>query len=531
MKLEARPVAPNHVRPNYVSLARSTVFVMVATLGSALLGFVREVVSARYFGTSVDMDAYLAAATIPTILFGVFNGALVSALVPAFSELVAKGEEESAWRLGSTIFNGLLVALALLAAIGWLLAPAIVPLVAHGFAAQEMLETIDITRWLLPTIIATSLSGVVGSMLNAKHHFYAPAIGGAVINILTVVTVVLLAPRLGIYALVLGTILGLFAQLLVQFPVIVAAKMYRFAFDPRHPGFAKIFAMLGPIVIGSAAGQMAFFFDRNFASTLTAGNIAGMNYSTKLVGFPQQIFAAAIATVIFPLFASQFARADFAGVRRSVVTGLRLVLLVTLPASIALVALARPIIATLFQRGAFGESATQLCASLLPFSAAGLVGLGASVVLTRCCFACKETRITVAISVFTVVLNVLLSLLWLPSLGARGLLLANSVSQSLQAALLLGLVWRLVGSFDWKTLSIAASRILGCSLLMGIALGVLGTLLGSAGASFASRALSLLLELAVGGGVFAIGVRLLRVEEVGIAYKMIARKLAAGGPE
>ena len=118
--------------------------------------------------------------------------------------------------------------------------------------------------------------------------------------------------------------------------------------------------MLGPIVVGSAAGQIAIFFDRHFASTLGAGYISGMNYAIKLVGFPQQFFAAAIATVIFPLLASQFATANRSGVRRSVVMGLRLVNLVTVPSVFGLIFLARPIVPALFQRGEFGPSATDL---------------------------------------------------------------------------------------------------------------------------------------------------------------------------
>jgi putative peptidoglycan lipid II flippase len=137
--------------------------------------------------------------------------------------------------------------------------------------------------------------------------------------------------------------------------------------------------------------------------------------------------------------------------------------------------------------------------------------------------------VTVAISVFTVVLNVVLSFVWLPSLGARGLLLANTVSQWLQAAMLLALVRRLIGPFDWRTLANSALRILACSALMGGALALVGTLFAHAQAGFAARLTGLVIQLAVGGAVFAAAVRLLRVEEVGIAYKMIVRKLEARG--
>jgi len=514
----------------HVSLARSTVVVMAATLVSSLLGFSREVVNARYYGTLPTMDAFLAAATIPTILFGVFNGALVSALVPVFADFVARGEEESAWRLASTIFNVLLVTLSVLAVLGWVFAPVYVPIVAHGFRGDEMTQTIRMTRWLMPSIVATSLAGVVSAMLNARHRFSASAVQGIAINVVTIACVIALEPRLHIYALVLGTALGLTAQLLVQLPLIVRLRMYRPVVDLHHPGLAKVWMMLGPIVVGSAAGQLAIFFDRHFASTLSSGYIAGMNYATKLVGFPQQIFAAAIATVIFPLLASQFASANRIGVKRSLVMGLRLVNFITIPSVFGLIALGHPIVAALFQRGAFQASATDLCAGLLPFGAIGLAGVAASIVLTRCCFACKETRWTVVISIAAVLLNVALSVAWLGPLGARGLLLANSVSQWLQAVLLFALVWRLVNGLDWKTVVWSAVRIGLCSLVMAFALHWIAALDVVVAPSFAARAWYLAGQVVIGAFVFLGAARLLGVEELSIAVNLILQKFEGRVP-
>jgi putative peptidoglycan lipid II flippase len=406
---------------------------MAAALGSALLGFGREVVNARYFGTRWEMDAFLAASLIPMILFGVFNGALVSALVPTFSEYIAHGDDEQAWRLANTIINVLLIVLCGCAVLGYVLAPYYVPLIAHGFPKPELGVTIRMTRWLMPSIVAVSLSGVLTAVLNANHRFRSAALTGIVLNVATIACVLLLHKRFGIYSVVLGTTLGLFAQMLVQVPALLLSRTYRLTVDLKHPGLARMWAMLGPIIVGSAAGQIALFFDRYFASTLSAGYMAGMNYATKIVNFPQQIFAAAIATVIFPLIASQFARENRIAVAGSVTLGLRLVNFITIPSVCALTVLSYPIVETLFERGKFQASSSALCAGLLPYAAVGLVALAANVVLTRCAFACKETAWTVAISVFTVVVNVLLSVLWLPWLGARGLLLANSLSQTMQA--------------------------------------------------------------------------------------------------
>ena len=507
-----------------MSVALSTLFVMGATLASTILGFMREVVNAKFYGTQWEMDTFLAAATIPTILFGVFNGALLSALVPTFSEYIAHGHEDDAWKLGNTIINSLAIILTLAATVGYFAAPLYVPIIAHGFPAPQMGVAIRMTQVLMPSIIAVSLSGVLSAMLNAYHRFRSAAMTGIALNLVTIGCVVALNAHYGIFALVYGTFFGLIAQMLVQLPAFLAIGRYRFTIELHHPGLKKMWTLLGPIVIGSAAGQLALFFDRFFASTLQPGYMAGINYVTKLVNFPQQIFAAAIATVIFPLLAAQFARDNRRGVARSAVTGLRLVNFITIPSVCALIVLAHPMVQTLFERGNFGPTATDLTAGLLPFGAIGLVALAANVVLTRCCFACKETAIPVAISVITVLMNVLLSLLWLPTLGARGLLLANSLSQMLQAVLLLGLVARLVRDFHWGELFTSTIKVLVASFAMYAALQWIAALGVHTEPTLASRGWFLFGQIAIGGAVFIAVSRAIGVAELDLAWRTIIAK-------
>jgi putative peptidoglycan lipid II flippase len=497
---------------------------MAATFASTLLGFMREVVSAKYYGTHWQMDTFLAAATIPTIIFGVFNGALVSALVPTFSEYIAHNREEEAWRLGNTVLNVLAIVLTACAIVGFFTARWYVPFIAHGFSAPQMDMAISMTRWLMPSIVAVSLSGVLSAMLNAYHRFRSASLVGVAVNSVTILCVVLFSPHIYIYALVLGTALGLTAQLLVQLPAFLSIGKYRPTIDLHHPGLKKIWLLLGPIIVGSAAGQLALFFDRFFASTLTPGYIAGMNYATKLVNFPQQIFAAAIATVIFPLLAAQFAHENRRGVARSLVTGLRLVNLITIPSVCALIVLAHPMVQALFERDAFQASATDLTAGLLPYAAIGLVAVAANVVLTRCCFACRETVWPVTISVVTVIVNVLLSMVWLPSLGARGLLLANSLSQTMQAVLLMMLIARLVPSLDWRELLGSTVKIALSSLAMFAALHWIQALGVTPEATLASRTWFLFGQIAIGGLIFLAVARMIDVKELDLAWRTIVAK-------
>jgi putative peptidoglycan lipid II flippase len=178
----------------------------------------------------------------------------------------------------------------------------------------------------------------------------------------------------------------------------------------------------------------------------------------------------------------------------------------------------------LFERGTFQAGATDLTAGLLPYAAAGLVALAANVVLTRCCFACKETAWPVTISVGAVIVNVLLSMIWLPTLGARGLLLANSISQTMQAVLLLMLTARLVSGIDWGSLVGSMAKIAVSSLAMFLALSWINRLGVTPEATLASRAWFLFGQIAIGGTVFIAAARVLGVEELELARRTIVAK-------
>jgi len=497
--------------------------VMGVTLASTLLGFAREVVTARFYGASWQLDAFLAALVVPTILFGVFNGALMSALVPIFSDYIATGRHAEAARLASTLILAVTVTLAFAAGVGWLCAPYYVPLIVH-FPHDRLALTVELTRWLMPMIVVTSLSGIVAAMLNACQRFGAAAMQGVVLNTAVMAVVVLGFGGYGIGALVIGTVLGYIAQLVVQLPAFFALGGFRWTIDLRHPGLRRVLETLGPIAIGSAAGQIALFFDRFFASSLSEGSISGMNYAVKVVGFPQQLFVTAIATVIFPVFATQFANRNRPAMRRSIATALQLVIFLTVPSALGLIMLAGPIVRALFERGAFTPAATVLCASLLPYAAAGLVGLAANVVLTRCTFACHQERPTVAISVATVVLNVVLSLVWLPSLGARGLLLANTVSQTLQTIALAVVAWRVVGGFDLAGIGRSMLKVVGCSAIMVAALLVVQSFEPPIPAGELARIVSLGEHLAFGAALFLGLARLFDSDEVHLAIELLIKR-------
>jgi putative peptidoglycan lipid II flippase len=348
-------------------------------------------------------------------------------------------------------------------------------------------------------------------------------------NVVIIALVLALDRRLGIFALVLGTLVGLVGQLLVQIPEVLRLGLYRFELDLRHPGLAKTWGFLAPIILGSAASQINTAFDRYFASTLSTGSTAGMSYAGRLVNLPIQIVAVAIATVTFPLIASQFASANRAGMRRSISLGLRMVNFIAIPCAAGLSVLAYPVVQTLFERGAFGSEATALCASLLPFACVQLVASSYVVVLGRACYACQEMRWTVLASIAAVAINIALSIAWLPTLGARGLLLANGVSNCLQALFLIVLLARLIHGFEWKAQFSSIGRITLASLAMVAAVHWIGSLGFVPAPRLTARALYLAGNIAIAATVFLSISRALGVEELSIVMQMLARKFGRGG--
>jgi putative peptidoglycan lipid II flippase len=504
------------------SVTSSTFAVMLAMLLSMVLGFAREVVNAKYFGERWELDAFLVAAILPTLVFGVFNGALVSALVPIFSGYFAEGDDENAWRLSSTVINALVIILSVLAGMAWIAAPWLVHLVARGFPPPEAAVTTAMTRILMPAIVATSIAGVVQALLNAQRSFRAASLQGAALNLVTIAFVLLFFHAYGIYALVFGTAIGLFAQLAVQLPNYFKRCRYRFVLDLRHPGLRTLGLILGPIVVGSAVGQANLLFDKYFASTLQPGNIAAMQYATKVVGFPQQLFAVAIATVIFPILSAQFAKSEIDELRSTSFAALRMTALITIPAAFALIALARPIISVLFERGEFTSGDVVRTAGAMQFYAVGLLGIAASIVLTRCFFAMHDSKTPVFIACCVMALNVICSALTVRPFGVNGLAASNSLASLVEATVLGILLARRIGMPHGLGSSFAATGVAAAG--MAAVSSAIATSLWRVPASFWHHCGVLALAMLAGAAAFVLVGAALRIRELAEIWQLVASR-------
>jgi putative peptidoglycan lipid II flippase len=263
-------------------IARAAGLVMVLFVISRALGLFREMVISHQFGTSGDLDAYLAAFRLPDILFQIVaGGALASAFIPTFTSSLAHDDWRGAWRLASAIINLVLVVTTGLAILAAILAPWLVHnIIAPGFGPERQALTVGLMRVMLITPVIFGVSGVIMGVLNAQQHFFLPAMAPILYNLGIIAGAIILAPTLGVMGLALGVVVGALGHLLIQLPALVRYGMrYTLTFGLRDPGVREVGWLMLPRVLGLAAVQINFLVNTILATGLAPGSLSALNYA------------------------------------------------------------------------------------------------------------------------------------------------------------------------------------------------------------------------------------------------------------
>jgi len=434
-------------------IARAATLVMLLFIASRALGLLREMVIARQFGTSPEMDAYLAAFRLPDFLFYVVaGGALGSAFIPTFTGFLTRGDRAGAWQLASAVINWMLLILLALGGLAALFAPWVARTFFADFTPIQQQLTAELMRWMLISTVIFGVSGVVMGILNAHQHFLLPALAPVIYNIAIIWGAWWLGPKWGVRGLTAGVVVGAAAHLLVQVPGLIRQKMeYRPVLALRNESLHEVGRLMAPRVLGLAAVQLNFMVSAVLAASLPAGSLTAFNYGWIIMLLPQGVIAQSVATALFPTLAALVAEGHRAEMRRIFAVTLRNLLFLTLPAAGGLLALRTPIVRLLLERGAFNAESTAATAWALGFFALGLVGHAVVEITTRAFYALKNTKTPVSIGVAAMVVNIGLSVLLMRIFSAvgwaphGGLALANSIAVLLEMAVMLVLLRPLLG--------------------------------------------------------------------------------------
>ncbi|MBN1248430.1 MAG: murein biosynthesis integral membrane protein MurJ [Anaerolineae bacterium] len=463
-------------------VARAAALIMVAFAVSRVLGLVRQIVFGAYFGTGPEMDAYVAAVRIPDAIFLVVaGGALGSAFIPLFTGRLAREERAEAWRLASAIITLLTVILVPISVACVILAPWLVgTFVAPALPPEIQARTVDVMRVMLISPTIFGISGIVMGILNAHQHFFLPAVAPIIYNLGLIGGGIVggMTPA-GAMGPAVGMVAGAVGHLIVQVPGLVK---YRARFSPtfgrEDPGVREVGLLIAPRMLGMAAAQINTIVISNLASRLGTGAIATLEYALLLVMLPQGIFAQAVGTAVFPTFSKQAALGERGALRDTLTNALGMLVALAVPSTVGLILLGKPIVVTMFQRGAFDAASAQAVAWALAFFAVGLVGHSALEVLGRAFYALQDTWTPALAAIGAVIVNAGLGMV-LPGLFEAvdvvplgGLALATSLAAVLQMAVLFVLIGRRLGEFAARPLWGTTIRVVVASSAMAVAIGL-----------------------------------------------------------
>jgi putative peptidoglycan lipid II flippase len=509
-------------------VARAAVLVMAAFAVSRVLGLVRHVVFSFYFGTGPEMDAYVTASRIPDLLFFVVaGGALGSAFIPMFTGRLALKDEGGAWRLASAIVNLLLAVLVPLSLLAILLAPSLVSAVlAPELPPAVQARTVELMRVMLLSTAIFGVSGVIMGTLNAHQHFLLPALAPILYN-LAIIGGAAWGGRssAGAMGAAVGMVVGAAVHLLVQVPGLVRyGARYTIGLGLDDEGVREVGRLMAPRVLGVAAVQINVVIMTRLATSLGVGAVSALDYAWKLMLLPQGVFAQAVGTAVFPTFSALAARGEMDELRRTLSSMMRTLVVMMLPAMAGLMVLGEPLVALVFERGAFSASSTEDVAWALALFSLGLVAHSLIELLARAFYALHDTWTPALAAGGAVALNLALGLALPPLFVSAGwpahggLALANALAALLEMLALILLIDRKLGGMALGALSVRLARP-GLAAL-GMA-GLVWLWLLIAPASSLMRSLGGIL---VGVGGYLSLATLFRVEELRQAVTLVLRR-------
>lgn len=535
-------------------LVRSAGVVSLAVLMSRMTGLLREGVMTRLFGAGLVYDAFLLGFRIPNLMRDLFaEGALSSAFVPTFTEYLTTRSKEEAVRLVNLIATALILIVGALCALGMIFAPALVHLLAHGYAAVpgKFELAVTMTRMMFPFLLIVALAAQAMGVLNASNVFGVPALASTFFNLGSVGFGVVLGIWLGpwvhlsrIEGMAVGVVLGGILQLCWQLPSLRSLG-YRFRpiFDWADPGVRKILRLMVPAILGNAAVQINVMVNTNFASSIFDprtgfdGPVSWLSCAFRFMQLPLGLFGVAMAAATLPSISRSAAAGNIDEFRKTLSHSLGMVFLLTLPSSVGLVVLGKSIIGAIYQGGKFQLYDTQQTALALSCYAIGLSGYAALKVLSPAFYALGDARTPMLVSLGSILVNFAVASTMVRVAGLRhaGLALSTSAVALFGFVILFLILRNRIGGIEGRALAAQLGKVGAASAAMAGAVAVSSHLAEARfGVSQLARLADLAVSIPLGLAIYYGVCRALGVSDIDMAVRAFTapmrRRLGARKP-
>ena len=433
-------------------LIRTTALVTVVIILSKMFGLMRDVITAGYFGTGVENDAYASAYTLFYFPVLLFNSCITATIVPLFVEEREKHSLRHSNHFASNALNLFILAALIISAVMYAFAEPIVNLI-YRFDAEGIALTVKLTRIMMLGLAFNVASIVISSLLNAMEKFMAAQLTGFPLSLAVIVSVVAFSGKCGIEAVAWGVFAASVLQVVVLIPFLLGWFRYEPVIDLKDRRFHRLLRLAGPAVLSMGISEINHLIDRSLASGLPVGSISAMNYAYKLITFLLGVLMVPLTTIMFSRMSKQAADDNQQGVLASLRRSIVLISLVALPIVAIAMVLSNDVVKMIYMRGNFTQESVLLTGSVLLFYLIGVPSFGMRDYLNRTFHAIQDTKTPFAVACLTVYLNIILNLILRRFMGARGLALATSLSSYVGSLTMFVLLRKRMGRLGMKRIA------------------------------------------------------------------------------
>lgn len=502
-------------------MKETAILLMLATVTSKILGFVREMVIAYFYGISDTAAAYKIAITIPGVIFAMIGAGIATGYIPMYSRVEKEKGTLAANRFTSNMINYVMVLCAIITVVCLVFTTPIVKMFASGYKGEVLEITAYITRFIIAGVFFTALVYIFTAFLNLKNRFLMPALVAIPMNIVVIASIAI-SSKAGVEVLAIGTLLSMGVQVLFLYPIIKkTGYKHKLILDKKDDHLKKMVVLAIPVIIGISVNQINIVVDKNIASLISVSAIPALDYAVKLNGFVQGIFVMSIVTAMYPMISRMGAENNIDGLKKSLKESIVSVSLLVIPATAGCMVFSLEIVKLLFERGSFGGEASIMTAGALFFYSIGMIGYGLREVISKAFYSLQDTKTPMINAAIAVIINIILCITLSRVMGINGIALATSIAGIFCTIILFISLRKKIGAIKLRDILISIGKITTASGVMALAsryaYTVLQTVIGDK--------LGLIVSIGLAGAVYLGVIYFMKIEEVNSIIEMAKGKI------
>ena len=506
---------------------KSVAIIVAFTLISKIMGFIREAIIAAEFGSGELTDTFFVSLTAISLFTIMLTQAINNTLIPVLTEIESQEGKKAKLISASNILNFVILGTILFTFLGWIISPLLIRVMAVGFEGSQFDLAVKLMRIGLPSLIFAGIVGVLRGLLQSESKFAESAVSQIPFNLVYIFYLLVLAEPFGIIGLMFASVVAVASQILAQLPGLKKIKYkHKKHINIKEKYIEKIVKLVPPVILSVAINDVNKIIDKSLASTLVAGSVSALNYANRLKDLILGVFVTAVVTVIYPMLSVEANSTSKENYKKVISKGINIIIIITVPATLGMIALSTPITSLVFERGSFDSFATNMTSVALVFYCVGLPTMSLRIFLDKVFYSIQDTKTPMINGFIAVAINIVLNFMLIKFLGHGGLALATSISSAITSVLLIYKLRQKIGALGLKRNAVTTVKVFVASLFMAIGTKYLyDYLINSFGINNISSALILILTVIISSVVYIILINIMKIEEFTWFLQLIRRKL------